>query len=127
MAADYEAAVRDVLGKDFQVAAEHPFCSRRKWRFDFALPDQKVAIEIDGGAWVAGRHNRPVGFERDIEKLNAAAFHGWTVFRATPKGLNRVLAEVRAYLLDTGLYCRGAKGAACRSGPQTRKRPKIRF
>ena len=29
---------------------EHRFCERR-WRFDFAWPDQMVALEVEGGIW----------------------------------------------------------------------------
>lgn len=63
---------------------EHRFHPRRRWRFDLAWPAAKVALEIEGGAWVYGRHNRPQGFMGDIEKYNEAAFMGWVVIRATP-------------------------------------------
>ena len=66
----------------------------RDWRFDFAWPNAKVAVEIDGGQWkpirrrdgsvsYGGRHNTPEGFRSDCEKLNAAAVLGWTVLRFT--------------------------------------------
>lgn len=57
----------------------------RKWRFDFAFPGHKVAVEIEGGAWSNGRHTRPAGFEADLEKYNAAALLGWIVLRVTPR------------------------------------------
>lgn len=60
---------------------EHRFAPPRKFRFDFAWPEIKVAIEIDGGQWVGGRHTRGAGFLRDCEKLNLAALAGWTVLR----------------------------------------------
>ena len=34
---------------------EFRFCERR-WRFDFAWPSHKVAVEIDGGIFIHGRH-----------------------------------------------------------------------
>lgn len=64
--------------------AEHRFALPRRWRFDFAWPDHLVAVEIDGGLWTYGRHNRPAGAIRDMEKLNAAARLGWRVLRFTP-------------------------------------------
>lgn len=66
-----------------EVVKEHMFHYTRKWRFDYAIPDLKVAIEIDGGVWGCGRHNRPQGYINDMEKLNNAAALGWLVLRFT--------------------------------------------
>lgn len=66
---------------------EHRFHQARRWRFDFAWPDKKLAVEIEGGVWTNGRHTRGSGFEADAEKYNAAAEAGWTVLRYTPKYL----------------------------------------
>ena len=59
--------------------AEYQFAPPRRWRFDYAWPDCRVAVEFDGGQWViaGGRHNR----DSDREKLNAAAAMGWRVLR----------------------------------------------
>jgi len=62
---------------------EHYFSFPRKWRFDFAIPEQKIAIEIEGGKWQVGRHQRPMGFERDCRKYSHAALLGWRVLRFT--------------------------------------------
>lgn len=66
--------------------AEYPFASSigRRWRFDLAWPDLLVAVEIDGGIWIRGRHSRGKGQLGDMEKLNAAAAMGWRVLRFTP-------------------------------------------
>ena len=63
---------------------EHVFAPPRKWRFDLAWPKDRVACEIEGGAWVAGRHTRGPGFESDCEKYSTAAILGWRVIRVTP-------------------------------------------
>jgi len=60
---------------------EYSFHPKRKWRFDFAFPEQKVGIEVEGGVWTRGRHTRPVGFIKDCEKYNEAALLGWKVLR----------------------------------------------
>ena len=64
---------------------EYPFAKDigRKWRFDFAWPHSKVALEIEGGTFVQGRHSRGKGMEKDIEKMNMAGLLGWLVVRAT--------------------------------------------
>ncbi len=63
---------------------EYRFHPKRKWRFDYAWPEQKVALEIEGGIWTLGRHTRGAGFRADMEKYNEAGRAGWRVFRFTP-------------------------------------------
>lgn len=69
---------------------EFKFHPERRWRFDFAWPENKVAMEIEGGVWSRGRHTRGSGFVKDIEKYNAAASLGWRVFRFTPQQVQRL-------------------------------------
>lgn len=64
-----------------EVVKELQFHPERKWRFDYAFPSRKIAIEIDGAIWTLGRHNRPRGYLNDMEKLNTAASMGWLVLR----------------------------------------------
>lgn len=64
---------------------EYRFNSNRRWRFDFAWVDKKLAVECEGGIYTQGRHNRPLGFEGDCEKYNMAALEGWKVLRFTGK------------------------------------------
>lgn len=59
---------------------EYQFCERR-WRFDFAFPNEHVGIECEGGIWTNGRHNRAKGYLADLEKYNLAAILGWCVLR----------------------------------------------
>jgi len=66
--------------------SEYRFCERR-FRFDWAWPEQKVALEMEGGVWTRGRHTRPQGYERDCEKYSLAAILGWRVIRVTPRML----------------------------------------
>jgi very-short-patch-repair endonuclease len=62
---------------------EHKFHPLRKWRFDFAWPAQLLAVEVEGGTWVFGRHGRGSGFEADCEKYAEAISMGWRVLRVT--------------------------------------------
>jgi very-short-patch-repair endonuclease len=58
---------------------EFLFHPERKWRFDFAFLDDKLAVEVEG----IGRHQTIGGFKKDAEKYNAAALLGWRVLRYT--------------------------------------------
>lgn len=66
---------------------EYKFHPVRRWRFDYAIPSHKVAIEVEGGVWTQGRHTRPRGFIGDMEKYNTATALGWRVLRVTPDTL----------------------------------------
>jgi very-short-patch-repair endonuclease len=69
----------------YALVAEYRFHRSRRWRFDYAIPHLRLAIEIDGGVWHYGRHNRPQGYLSDMEKFNAAAALGWVVMKFTPQ------------------------------------------
>ena len=66
---------------------EYVFAPPRKWRFDFAWPQFQVAVEVEGGSFVGGRHGRGPGFAKDCEKYNTATVMGWRVLRVTPRML----------------------------------------
>jgi hypothetical protein len=59
------------------------FHETRKWRFDFAWPQYKVAVEIDGGVYQrkATGHRSISGVVNQMAKLNAAQIVGWKVLR----------------------------------------------
>lgn len=78
---------------------EYKFHHRRKWRFDFAWPKLKIAIEAEGGQWTQGRHQRGQGFADDCEKYNHAAALGWFVYRFTTDQINN--GEALAFLIES--------------------------
>ena len=69
---------------------EYKFHPTRRWRFDYAIPEHKIALEVEGGVWTGGRHTSPKGFLGDIEKYNTATLMGWRVFRTTPDELYKL-------------------------------------
>lgn len=72
---------------------EFRFHPTRRWRFDYAWPDRKVAVEIEGGIWTGGAHVRGAHFLSDAEKYNTATSIGWRVFRFTPTQLKNGEAQ----------------------------------
>lgn len=68
---------------DASCVRQFKFHPVRKWAFDFAWPQRKVALEVDGGVHTGGRHTRGAGFTEDCVKANTALIMGWRVLRAT--------------------------------------------
>ncbi len=67
---------------------EHQFHPVRKWRLDVAWPEPyKVALEVQGGIFVQGRHSRGAAMLNEWVKLNALAVMGWRVLFCQPKDL----------------------------------------
>lgn len=78
------------------IVTEYPFAkmggSKRRYRFDLAIPGLKVALEIHGGAYITrsdggtgGAHHSIEGRARDMAKGNLAAVMGWIVIEVSPK------------------------------------------
>jgi very-short-patch-repair endonuclease len=68
---------------------EHRFHATRKWRFDFAWVEQRIALEIEGGLFVRGGHVRGAHYEEDCEKYAEALVLGWRVLRVSPRQLKQ--------------------------------------
>jgi len=79
---------------------EHRFHDKRRWRFDFAHLELKLAIEVEGlcAEWQKSRHTTIKGYIADCEKYNAAALLGWTVLRYTYSTLYQIERDVRLFL-----------------------------
>lgn len=58
---------------------EYSFSKKRRFRFDFAWPQFKLAVEIQGGIWVNGGHSRGSGLNKDYEKNFYALALGWRI------------------------------------------------
>lgn len=86
-----------------EVVKEYRFHPKRMWRFDYAIPVHKVAIEVEGATFkkttyrdkktgekvtvMGGRHGIGEGYLNDMEKYNTATVMGWKVLRVTPSKL----------------------------------------
>ena len=58
---------------------EYAAVSGRKFRFDFAWPNFKLLLEVQGGTWIKGGHSTGKGIGRDCEKECLALAEGWRV------------------------------------------------
>lgn len=80
---------------------EYEFHDSRKWRLDFAWPNYGIGVEIHGGTWTRGRHNRPQGMNKDFEKIAHAQLMGWQVLQVTGDQVRNGFAiEMAEKLID---------------------------
>ena len=66
---------------------EFRFEPTRKWRFDWAWPEYQLALEVDGGLFVLGGHNRGAQIVKTMEKENEAQVQGWHILKCQPHEL----------------------------------------
>ena len=78
--ATFALALKSVGCEMVQQVKFHP---KRRWRLDFGDVESKVGVEIDGGEFANGAHNRGVRMANDYEKRNAALKLGWAIFQLT--------------------------------------------
>ncbi|MCA9179773.1 MAG: hypothetical protein KDB14_35195 [Planctomycetales bacterium] len=60
---------------------EYRFHPMRRWRFDYAIPSMKIAIEYEGLHSLKSGHTTVKGYNKDLQKYNAATVLGWKVLR----------------------------------------------
>lgn len=91
--------------------AEYRFHSVRRFRFDWAIVDLKIAIEYEGIYSKKSRHTTVSGYTGDIEKYNLALTEGWRVLRYTASNYQNIehdlmkLLNINPEQIDT-TYCR---------------------
>ena len=92
-----------------ELKREFVFHPERKWRADFAHIESRTLIEIEGGIYIQGRHNRPQGFAKDAEKYLEAALEGWRVLRLTELQITAAMIEriIRYLHVDIGMKAHG--------------------
>lgn len=89
----------------FSVVREHRFDRVRRFKFDIAIPNQKVAIEIDGGVFIKSGHSGGANLEKAMVRGNLACMHGWMVLHYTPKmamDASKVVMEVLLTIENRG-------------------------
>jgi very-short-patch-repair endonuclease len=82
-------------GLGYEVKTEYKFHPTRRWRFDIAIPELKIAVEYEG-IYGKGqsRHTSAGGYTGDCDKYNEAAILGWRVLRFTAKNIRKAFETV---------------------------------
>lgn len=76
------------------VVREHRFAPPRRWRFDLAWPNLKIAVEVEGGRSGRSRHKSDDGYDADMEKYNQAQMLGWVVLRVSGGQLRKKPVQI---------------------------------
>jgi len=82
----------------------------RRWRFDLAWINYRVAVEREGGTWIQGRHTRGKGYAEDCVKYSEAAILGWAVIRLTSDKLAKKRRVETLAQIERALMSRQGKG-----------------
>jgi len=77
---------------------ELQFHHKRKFRFDWALPELMVAIEYEGLMSEKSGHTTIGGYTKDCEKYNLAQICGWKVLRYTAVNYQNLERDLKLYL-----------------------------
>ena len=56
---------------------QYRFDKVRRFKLDFAWPDLKLGVEVNGGTWVKSGHTTGGGLDRDYQKNNLCQLGGW--------------------------------------------------
>ena len=71
----------------------------RRYRFDCANRNLKIAVEIQGGIWrKSGGAHTGTGHLRDLEKSNLVQLQGWMILQFTPRQFKSGAAAVVIHL-----------------------------
>ena len=76
--------------KNIRYVRQYKPIKDRRFSCDFYLPDYNVVIEIEGGQWINGRHQRGTGYKNDIEKYNLITLLGYKILRLTTDHFMRI-------------------------------------
>ena len=71
---------------------------KRRFRFDFAIEDKKIAIEYEGVYKGKSRHTTASGYSEDTIKYNLAVIEGWRVLRYTASTVHKFENDILTLL-----------------------------
>ncbi|WP_445454082.1 hypothetical protein [Flavobacterium sp. 25HG05S-40] len=77
---------------------EHQFDEKRKYRFDWAIPSLKLAIEYEGIFSDKSGHTTVGGYTKDVKKYNLATVQGWKILRYTALNYSDLAQDIELFL-----------------------------
>jgi hypothetical protein len=83
-----------------EYVTEHQFDDKRRFRFDWAIPDLKLAIEYEGIFSEKSGHTTVNGYTKDVKKYNLATIQGWKVLRYTALNYSDLAQDLELFLTN---------------------------
>ena len=76
------------------ILTEHqPIWPDRKFRLDICIPDRRLAVEIQGGCAIGGRHTRLGPLITQWEKHWQLNKQGWLIRETSPQGFGIIMKD----------------------------------
>jgi hypothetical protein len=82
-----------------EYVTEHQFDDKRRFRFDWAIPELKLAIEYEGIFSEKSGHTTVNGYTKDVKKYNLATIQGWKVLRYTALNYSDLAQDLELFLI----------------------------
>lgn len=83
-----------------EYVTEHQFDDKRRFRFDWAIPELKIAIEYEGIFSEKSGHTTVNGYTKDVKKYNLATIQGWKVLRYTALNYSDLAQDLELFLTN---------------------------
>lgn len=77
----------EMFGGELELVCQYKFHPDYRYRADYAHVDSKTLIEIQGGLWGNGGHNRPLAYMKDCERATHAMERGYIIIPITRHSL----------------------------------------
>ncbi len=81
--------------EDLQLETEYRYNKPKRHRFDWAIPQLKIAIEYEGLQSAKSGHTTLTGYTEDCTKYNRAVLMGWVLLRYTAKNYKEAADDLR--------------------------------
>lgn len=80
---------------------EYRFHPKRRFRYDYAIPKHKIAVEYEGiYSTDKSRHTTVSGYTQDTTKYNLSVVLGWRVLRYTAVNIGEFHDDIKQLLCN---------------------------
>ena len=95
---------------------EYKFDEVRKFRFDWCIPELRLAIEYEGIVSEKSGHTTITGYSNNCVKYNLAVTQGWNILRYTALNYLELYSDLEKIFKTTkkNFYCQNENNENCK-------------